>query len=241
MAEDKPRLARLTGIITYLQSGGIITARQIADKYDISIRTIYRDIRTLEQSGIPIISEEGKGYSLMEGYKLPPVMFSEKEALALIMAEQLIAKNKDQSLVAHYQNAITKIKSVLRLSQKTQIELLEQRIQVRNNSENEKSSDLLISIQSAIANFQLMEMEYCSLDNVLSSRKLEPFAVYTTNGNWVMIAFCRLRKDFRAFRLDRIQSLQPLPEHFEPHKISLEEYLESCREKYSPSPDIPLS
>ena len=70
MAEDKPRLARLTAIMTQLQSKRIVTARDIAEKHNVSIRTVYRDIRTLEKSGIPIITEEGKGYSIMEGYKL---------------------------------------------------------------------------------------------------------------------------------------------------------------------------
>lgn len=111
MAKDKPRLARLTAIITQLQSKRIVTARDIAEKYDISIRTVYRDIRTLEESGIPIVTEEGKGYSIMEGYKLPPVMFTEEEANALITAEQLLLKNKEQSLVEHYKSAVTKISS----------------------------------------------------------------------------------------------------------------------------------
>jgi len=92
MAEDKPRLARLTAILTQLQSKKLITARDIAEKHEVSIRTVYRDIRTLEKSGIPIVTEEGKGYSIMEGYKLPPVMFTEDEANALITAEQIIAR-----------------------------------------------------------------------------------------------------------------------------------------------------
>lgn len=88
MAEDKPRLIRLTAILTQLQSKRIVTAKDIAEKHNISIRTVYRDIRTLEQSGIPIITEEGKGYTLMEGYRLPPVLFTEEEANALITAEK---------------------------------------------------------------------------------------------------------------------------------------------------------
>lgn len=93
MAEDKPRLARLSAIITQLQSRRIVTAREIAQKHQVSIRTVYRDIKTLEQSGIPIVTEAGRGYSIMEGYHLPPIMFTEEEALALITAVQLILKN----------------------------------------------------------------------------------------------------------------------------------------------------
>ena len=95
--EEKPRLSRLTAILTQLQSKRLITAKQLAEKHTVSIRTIYRDIRSLEKSGIPIITEEGKGYSIMEGYHLPPVLFTEDEANALITVEQLVLNNKDQS------------------------------------------------------------------------------------------------------------------------------------------------
>jgi predicted DNA-binding transcriptional regulator YafY len=241
MPEDKPRLARLTAILTQLQSKRIVTAKDIADKHNVSIRTVYRDIRTLEQSGIPIVTEEGKGYSIMEGYRLPPVMFTEEEANALIMAEYLILKNKDQSLVDQYQNAIGKIKSVLKHTQKAKTEFLAQRIQIRNNKTNEKTSNFLIQLQSYIANYQTVQLDYLSLDNQRTQRKIEPFALYTTQDNWILIAFCRMRNDFRAFRLDCIQQLSKTKEYFEPHKITLEQYFEECRKKCKSTPDIPLS
>ena len=241
MAKDKPRLARLTSILIQLQSKRIVTAKDIAEKHNVSIRTVYRDIRTLEQSGIPIITEEGKGYSILEGYKLPPVMFTEEETNALITAELLILKNKDKSLADHYQNAITKIKSVLRLTQLDKTEILAQRIQIRNNKSNEKTSDFLIQLQSNIANFQVAQIDYISLDNQRSERVIEPFALYTTNDNWILVAFCRKRNDFRAFRLDCIQRFSSTPERFEPHKITLEKYFEECRKKWFNTPDIPLS
>ncbi len=241
MAEDKPRLTRLTAILTQLQSKQIVTAKNIAEKHNVSIRTIYRDIRTLEGSGIPIITEEGKGYSVMEGYRLPPVMFTEEEANALITAEHLISKNSDISLAEQYQNAITKIKSVLRFNQKGKTEFLAKRIQVRNNKNEDRASNYLIQLQSNIANFQVIKIDYLSLENKRTERKIEPFALYTTNGNWILIAFCRKRNDFRAFRLDCIQRLTVTQENFEPHKITLEQYFEECRKKWPDTPDIPLS
>ncbi len=230
--EGKPRLARLTAIVTQLQSKQLVTARDIAKKHHISIRTVYRDIRTLEKSGIPIVTEEGKGYSIMEGYRLPPVMFTEEEANALVMAEQLILKNKEQSLVDHYQSAITKIKSILRGSQKTKLEFLAHRIQIRNNEHNEKTSNYLILLQSAIADFQMVKIKYLSLNDRQSERTIEPFALYTTQNNWILIAFCQKRNAFRAFRLDRIQQLWQTNNHFEPHEGTLEEFLEKCRKEW---------
>ncbi|WP_034242572.1 helix-turn-helix transcriptional regulator [Aquimarina atlantica] len=232
MAEEKPRLARLTAIITQLQSKRIVTAKDIANRHHVSIRTVYRDIRTLVQSGIPIVTEEGKGYSIMEGYKLPPVMFTEEESNALVTAEQLILKNKDHSLAEQYQSAITKIRSILRFNQKDKSELLAQRIQVRNNKNNQTTSSYLIQLQSHIANFQIVQIDYFSLDHKKTRRLIEPFALYTTNDNWILIAFCKKRNDFRAFRLDRIQNLCSTQERFEPHKITLEQYFEECRKKW---------
>lgn len=234
---EKPRLTRLTQILTLLQSKRLITARELADKFQVSLRTIYRDIRTLESSGIPVVTEEGKGYFLREGYQLPPIMFSEEEANALITAEQLILKNKDASLVKNYSEAITKIKAVLRYSQKGKADLLSQRVAFRANIKKEQSSNYLIQIQSAITNFHLLELAYLSLENNFTERIIEPFALYSTNENWLLIANCRLRHEFRVFRLDCIQDMKVLNDTFPPHKMTLEEYFKICQEKYG----VPLT
>ena len=239
--EEKPRLSRLTAILTQLQSKRILTAREIAEKHNVSVRTIYRDIRTLENSGIPIVTEEGKGYSLVQGFNLPPVMFTEKEANALLTAEQLIRKNKDKSFTEEFQNAIFKIKSVLRHSQKEKIELLSDRIAFRANIQNQKTSNYLMILQSTITNFNVVEIEYTSLQGKTTMRTIEPFALYSTQENWLLIAFCQLRKDFRVFRLDHIQRLTVQNQHFEPQKMTLQEYFEICAKKYKTTPDIPLS
>ena len=231
---DKPRLARLTAILTQLQSKRLSTAKEFADKHQVSIRTIYRDIRTLENSGIPVITVEGKGYSLMSGYKLPPVMFTEEEANALITVEKLINQNQDYSLVSHYQQAITKIKSVLRYSQQDKVELLEERIHIRHPEKDnqERTSKYLSILQAAITNFTLVDIHYQSLQQDTTERTIEPFAVYSsTQGNWLLIAYCRLREEFRAFRIDHIQQLIVRNEHFENHGLTLQEYFEICQKK----------
>ncbi len=241
MTAEKPRLSRLAAILTQLQSKRVLTAREIAEIHGVSIRTVYRDIRALEQSGVPILMEEGKGYSLVDGYRLPPVSFTEEEANALITSEQLILKNKDSSLARHYQSAVTKVKATLRTKQKNKIELLADRIQVRTNTASNNTSDYLIELQSTIANYRLIKIDYLSLKNERTSRTLEPFALYTSKENWVLIAFCRERNDFRAFRLDCIERLVTTTEYFDPHNITLEQYLESCRKKWSDTPDTGLS
>jgi predicted DNA-binding transcriptional regulator YafY len=94
------RISRLVAILTELQTRRILTSTFLAEKFGVSVRTIYRDVKALEQAGVPILTEDGKGYSLMEGYRIPPVMFTESEANALVTAEQLVLKNRDSSLVS---------------------------------------------------------------------------------------------------------------------------------------------
>jgi predicted DNA-binding transcriptional regulator YafY len=234
---DTTRLSRLTAILTKLQTSRLITAKKLADQFNVTIRTIYRDIKALEQAGVPVLTEEGKGYSLMEGYRLPPVMFTESEANALVTAEQLIIKNKDASFVKEYTEAISKIKSVLQYKTKDKANLLSNRIVFRQNAGNERTSNYLSVLQLALTNFNIAEIRYQSIETgEVTQRTIEPFAMYNTQENWLLIAFCRLRKEYRAFRLDKIQSLAISADKFEPHKITLERYFEICREKSFSNP-----
>lgn len=226
--QEKPRLARLTAILTQLQSKRLVTAPNLAKKHGVSVRTIYRDIRTLERSGIPIVTEEGKGYTLVEGYHLAPVSFTEAEANALITAEQLIARNRDASLIAEYRQAMEKIKAVLRHTAKNNAELLAERVVFRNNEGNPKTSNYLAPIQLAITNYQVAHLTYTSLQKVTTRRKIEPFAMYSTNDNWILIAYCQMRKGFRQFRLDCIDALVLTSDNFQPHPMTLSEYFEQC-------------
>ena len=168
-------------------------------------------------------------------------MFSENEANALITAEQLINKNKDQSLIENYQNAIDKIRAVLKFSRKEKADLLTERIHFRINEESKSTNSHLMTLQSAITSFKLIEIDYYSLQNELTNRIIEPFAVYSTQGNWLLIAFCRLRNEFRAFRIDHIKRFDVKEETFESHQMTLEEYFKICKEKYQNTPDTPLS
>jgi predicted DNA-binding transcriptional regulator YafY len=223
---DTKRLSRLTAILTQLQTRRLLTATTLAEKFSVSVRTIYRDIRALEQAGVPILTEEGKGYSLMEGYKIPPVMFTESQANALILAEQLVLKNKDASFIKDYTEAIDKIKAVLRQSEKDKANLLADRTRFEQNLNRERNSSNISELQQALTNFILVKFDYKNEQNKSTSRTVEPFALISTNENWLLIAWCRMRKEFRFFRLDRIVKMQLLIEKFEPHKMTLQEYFD---------------
>jgi predicted DNA-binding transcriptional regulator YafY len=222
---DTSRLSRLTAILIQLQTKQLITATGLADKFNVSVRTIYRDIRALEQSGVPILTEEGKGYTLMEGYRIPPVMFTETEANALITAEQFVLKNKDASFIKEYTAAIDKIKSVLRYSTKENANLLSNRIAISQNNTLDRTSNYLSSLQLALTNFNITNIDYQKAGSEeISSRSIEPFALLSTQENWLLVAWCRLRNSFRIFRLDRIRRLEVRGDKFEPHKLTLQEY-----------------
>lgn len=223
---DTKRLSRLTAIITQLQTKRLITSTELSKKFSVSIRTIYRDIKALEQSGIPILMEDGKGYSLMEGYKIPPIMFTEREANALIIAEQLLLKNKDTSFAKEYSEAISKIKAVLNHSIKDKANLLTERTRFSENN-SETSSSHLSELQFALTNFYLTKIEYTNDANETTNRFIEPFALLSTQANWLLVAKCRLRNDFRFFRLDRIKNLKIQTEKFNPHNITLQEYFDN--------------
>lgn len=237
--QDLSRLSRLTAIVTMLQSRRLITASFLAQKFNISIRTIYRDIKALQQAGIPICVEEGKGYTLMEGYTLPPLMLTETEANALITAEQLVMRNKDASFVKNYIDAVTKIKALLRYTTKSKAELLSGRIVFRHNDSGNSTSNHVSLLQLAITNFTVLKISYQSLeDNTVTHRSIEPFALYSTQENWVLIAWCQLRKSMRSFRLDRILTAHTTLEKFIPQPYTLEEYFDMCRKKYLSTRDI---
>ena len=121
--------------------------------------TIYRDIKALERSGVPILTEEGKGYTLMDGYKIPPVMFTEKQANALILAEQLVLKSNDASFVKDYSEAIDKIKSILKYTVKDKTNLLADRTQYNQVINQERSSNNLSDLQNALTNYNLVKIE----------------------------------------------------------------------------------
>ncbi|GIZ08163.1 YafY family protein [Flavobacterium sp. UMI-01] len=228
------RLSRLTAIHLKLQSNLYVSVEQLSEHFNISIRTVYRDLAALEQANVPIINVEGKGYTLMDGYKIPPVMFTESEANALIFAEKMMAKTKDESLIKEFNKAIEKVKAVLRTDEKNKADFLSNRTIIGKNWENEKTSNHLSTIQRALTNFEVLKIAYAKeSDTHPTVRAIEPFAIYHSfSEDWILVAWCRLRNEFRNFRIDRMQTVICLNEKFTPHQITMEEYGEIQRQNY---------
>jgi predicted DNA-binding transcriptional regulator YafY len=230
---DTKRFTRLIEIFLVLQSKKISTSTTLAKRLNVSVRTIYRDIKALEQAGVPILTEEGKGYSIMEGYRIPPIMFTELEATALVTAEQLILKNSDSSLIRHYTDAVNKVRAVLQYALKEKTEFLSERMAVTPYIPHEYASNNLTVFQNALMNSQVMELTYRSESkDEITKRVIEPFALYLNiQHSWTLIAYCRLRKDYRQFRLERVVNAQCLEETYTPLNMTLEEYIAEHRKR----------
>ncbi|WBV58486.1 YafY family protein [Chryseobacterium sp. Chry.R1] len=200
------KLDRVTAILTQLQSKPLVRAQDLAEKFEVSIRTIYRDVKTLENAGIPIVGEAGSGYSLMDGYKLPPVMFTKEEVLSFITAEKLMQKFSHESLGSHYRTAMEKVRSVLRHSDKNLIQTVEKQVDVFNYHAQSTDSvkNVIPLILESIAEKMQLSIEYRSMDSKVSNRIIEAVGLFFEFNYWYIMAFCTLRQDFRQFRVDRI-------------------------------------
>ncbi|HQW24248.1 MAG TPA: transcriptional regulator, partial [Bacteroidia bacterium] len=221
------RFDRITAILVQLQSKKIVTAQEIADRFEISLRTVYRDIRSLEEAGVPIVSEAGVGYSMMEGYRLPPIVFSKEEALSFITAEKLMDRFSDYSINKDYQSALFKVKAVLRSSEKESIARVDGSISVLPNSFiPDVNSTPLGKIMAGIESGTALSIKYLANYTLeLSTRIVEPIGVFHQGQHWHMIAYCRLRKDYRDFRLDRIQHIENREDRIEGKHPALQTFL----------------
>ncbi|MCG8700756.1 MAG: YafY family transcriptional regulator [Bacteroidales bacterium] len=237
------RIDRLTAIIVMLQSKKVVTASEIADKYSISVRTVYRDIRALEEAGVPIGAEAGIGYYIIEGYSLPPVMFTREEAGSILVAEKLCEKFADKSTQDALKNVTDKIRSVLPEDEKEFWEHLESHTHVLQQPvkpSSEYPNHFLSSIQQALHNRKCLDIEYYSQHNQQTNQRIvEPVGICFYSNTWHMIAYCRFREEFRDFRIDRIKKLNVSDEQFISHaKFSLSSFFKESWEKSGLFPAI---
>lgn len=222
-------IERLNAILIHLQSKRIVKASEIAERFEISLRTVYRDIRALEESGVPIGAEAGVGYFLMDNYKLPPVMFTKEEASALLFGEKLVEKMSDDGMKAEFCSALFKIKAILNPEEKDRLEKLYSQISVLNyTSSNVNFNRLFLSeIQQALVSKQVLEIDYQAGYGAPATKRLvEPIGLCNYSRRWHLFAWCRLRSEYRDFRLDRIQDLRVSTEDFKGKQhISMDEFI----------------
>lgn len=223
------RIDRISAILIQLQSKRIVKAQDIADRFSISLRTVYRDISTLHEAGVPVIGEPGAGYTLGPGYRLPPVMFTTDEATALLTAEKLIEKLSDMKTGEQYQSAMYKIKATLRSTEKDYIDSLQDHIMALDNPwvpQTERKPGYTQPLLAGIAAQQSVHINYSAISgDKVTERVIEPVGIFFMTGHWYLIAYCQLRRDYRNFRIDRINQLKQTGEPFQKKHPSLKTYL----------------
>jgi predicted DNA-binding transcriptional regulator YafY len=230
------RIDRISAILIQLQSRRVVKAGDIAERFNISLRTVYRDIKTLEEAGIPLIGEAGVGYSIMDGYRLPPVMFTREEATAFLTAEKLMEKLTDPLSDENFKSAMYKIRSVLRTAEKDFLENIDGHIEVmksRRTSGSKLDLNPLQLILKGIAQKNVLAINYFAAHNQQKSERcIEPVGVFYQDNYWHLIAWCRLREDYRDFRLDRISGISLDSEQFSAQHPNLREFISrSAQEK----------
>jgi predicted DNA-binding transcriptional regulator YafY len=225
------RIDRMLATILLLQSRRVVKAEEVAAHFEISLRTVYRDMSALSEAGVPIIAEAGVGYGLLKGYTVPPVMFTAEEAGALFLGGELVEHLTDPSLQAQMRSALLKIRSVMPRAQQDHLDLLKQAtaLLMPPDSTQPLTQAVLTQIQNALAKRQVLSLEYrAGGREETTSRAVEPLGLIYYADRWHLIAYCRLRQDYRDFRTDRILSLSVRPETFPPHDgFNVREYIRS--------------
>ncbi|MBC8001486.1 MAG: YafY family transcriptional regulator [Opitutaceae bacterium] len=222
--------------ILLLQSRRVITAGDIASHFEISLRTVYRDIAALSEGGVPIVAEAGVGYRLLNSYSIPPVMFTPEEASALFLGGELVEHLTDPSLQAQMRSALLKIRSVLPRSHQDRLDRLQRTTALliaRPSTPNAKRS-ALTQIQSALAQRRVLEICYQTKgEGNANRREVEPLGLVFYSDYWHLIAYCRIRCDFRDFRTDRIIDLTVRDEVFQGHPdFSLRDHIDAWRDGF---------
>lgn len=218
------RADRLFQLMLLLQEGKVVTARYLGEKLEVSERTIYRDIGDLVGSGIPIDGEAGVGYLLRDEYRLPPLMFTADELKALALGARMVKVWSDTTLGSVTASAIRKIESILPPALKKEIEL--QEVQVPDYHVSRSLNHKLDVIRRAANQHLKLGVVYRSLQGEVTERIVWPLVLYYWGSKWTIGAWCELRDDFRAFRVDLMTNIEVQDVHFETQRgRDLETYL----------------
>lgn len=207
------RADRLFQIVSLLRGRRLATAAWLAERLEVSERTIYRDVRDLIGSGVPIEGEAGVGYRLGREFDLPPMMFTVDEIQALVLGARMVETWGDDDLRRAAKAVLDKTRAVLPASARSQVDdtaLFSLSFRVP-----ERSREVLGPVRRAVDQRRKLELRYVDGDGEASERRVRPLGLYFWGTVWSLAAWCELREDFRSFRLDRVEHFAVLDETFE--------------------------
>lgn len=201
------RADRLFQIVQYLRGGRLVTARNLAERLEVSERTIYRDVADLIGSGVPIDGEAGVGYLMRSGYDLPPLMFTRAEIAALTAGARMVRSFGGAEMALAAEEALQKIEAVLPEA------LRERSASVAIHAHDagalsERDRAMIDRLDRALADREKLAITYSDADGAASRRQIRPLGLWFWGKVWTLIAWCELRDNFRVFRIDRIASAE---------------------------------
>lgn len=210
------RADRLFQIVQYLRGGRLVTAAMLAERLEVSERTIYRDIADLQSTGVPIDGEAGVGYIMREGFDLPPLMFSRDEIVALVTGARMARAWSGATVARAAEEALIKIEAVLPDSDRNRISQTE--IHVPDFMMPQEVRHCFDLLERAADQRQILEISYEDAEGAATARRIRPLGLWFWGKVWTLAAWCELRTDFRTFRLDRIAVIKNTGEKFRPER-----------------------
>jgi predicted DNA-binding transcriptional regulator YafY len=236
------RTDRLVAMVMHLQGRRLVRAEDMARHFEVSVRTIYRDIAALGEAGVPITGEAGVGYSLVRSYHLPPVMLTADEAAALFVGGEMVRQFTDASVSGPMNAALDKLRAVLPRDRQEHVERLARQTVVMGRSAHSapdpNAQPWLRAVQHGVAQRRVLRILYRGgVRRDETNRDVEPLGVVFYGGAWYLVAWCRLRTDVRHFRVDRIRTLTMLDEQFPARPdFSLSKHLEASESRSAMKP-----
>jgi predicted DNA-binding transcriptional regulator YafY len=207
------RADRLFRIVQLLRSGRLTTARSLAQKLEVSERTIYRDVQELQLSGTPIEGEAGVGYTLRRDFDIPPLMFDRREITALVLGARMVQAWGGLEMAEAANNALRKIEAVLPVDLRERIDQVQ--LYAPGYKLPKELRHRLDRLHQAALDRRVVDAEYANESGEVTRRRVRPLALCFWGGVWTLIGWCELRCDFRNFRVDRMRSFDTLTESFE--------------------------
>lgn len=228
------RADRLFRIVQFLRGGRLVTAAGLAERLEVSERTIYRDIADLQASGVPIDGEAGVGYLMRDGYDLPPLMFSREEVVALVAGARLIRAWGGAAMARAAEEAMVKIESVLPEKARPSVKVEVHALALEMTPEIRARIDAL---EAAVDARLRLTIDYHDADRRATTRTIRPLGLWFWGKVWTLVAWCELREDFRLFRVDRIADLRPTGETYKPERgKTLPDFLRQIEAEHGPPP-----
>ncbi|KQT31251.1 DNA-binding transcriptional regulator [Sphingomonas sp. Leaf412] len=221
------RADRLFQIVQCLRSGRLLTAAMLAERLEVSRRTIYRDIADLQSTGVPIDGEAGVGYVLRSGYDLPPLMFARDEIVALVAGIRMVRSWGGRAMARAAVEALVKIELVLPEAERKRV--ADASVFAPPMELPDAVRDLIDRIDTAIDGRDILTFGYRDREDAATLRRVHPLGLWFWGKVWTMVAWCETRADFRMFRLDRMWGLEPVGERYVP---AAERSLAACVRRF---------